>query len=1225
MSSTDKQPDEYLDEIEIKTTSLVALRRMLRSVQDAYPLFSHMRTIVSNKVNELLPPSLLSMEINAQKQIISDLKKFIISNKPKRPDTTMFPGSEAASVPWGALEQSQFAALRRHNSQNLQARAASDSSSDSFDVHGFPPESSVRLPPEEGDEEEAGVDGPQSDTPSGTPSRSQTLEEHQTPSAASRELSLQEMYDLLLHLLTQFDGLEANMLSQIRQNGKEPSQEELKKFLSTDVAKENIFKQINSIKDPARKRALGYSYEIYSFAAAHCGILHDKLSTRLANILTRIIFVRYESQVTRLTTIPHTTGGIQCRDVDSVDLIVQLRTAFSAQFSSCAANTVGQPRCHAAVEKITENYCGWLRKHGITLAPSVPVFMTHRQKAKNLLGEIQRNRKAGTNIDVANMSDGERLFVEAVDDATSLADATVSFCDERFGWMSALPMMDAASTNSVRAKFLGLESMKPQGEGAAVAVQSTKKLKMDKLYSFVSEPSSPPAQLDVDFTVWDRDESTLRKTSTTMRMRPLSHGILYTYCVGFFDINSVISSFVNFFDSNHNNDCFKPLTLMYMPTAMLNEMLKDNRKYKDLHKSQLDTFIRRRCQVAKNAMEKAKNDTLYVPPTVHYEGTVNGMHATLVWASCGPISNNDSLTIVERVISGIYNLSVRGGMSMNCSKAHLDEVCCYLGQTVNDHELKDRDGNPTGIGEVVLVLGDGVKEDGDWSKPDGIDKCQCVLGSIGIECKSLLTTVDKIAAKNVASFAYDIPACLFGQSCTLYIPACFQNISPEARRDIARLQVQIEQLESLYREQHKERGVHAVFEEKIGFRANQYAKAIHKTSNRLEHGLKDCKLLPSILTALEIADIFDRSGGWMVPVEHFDKIAKTPLSSEVHFGARNPDSFVSLFMKPERKSELVEALGGLDLVINQDNWVTPKRHCTGKPHTDPSLKEMLRHKLEILPECDIEYTEDFAYKKCAEIFKGVKHVFILLDHYHEFADDSHFPTRFGVLGRGLHSENIKVEYKALRSKALDPTIVSLLKAHIESTTTPSSIYRKRCEAAVTRLFPSYGTVQKVQNYDTASMLEATAREEASVSQEGLPSSTLECQPNEASVEPPDREDRGEYRERSRSTNGNRTYSTTTREDGRNLQQIPPLDDQREWPPVSAKIDSRQERRERRDRNRQEDGDGGRRGGSRKKNKHNITKKYRTKTRKSRQTRHNKHKYKHTRTIKRRKSRRNNSN
>ena len=49
------------------------------------------------------------------------------------------------------------------------------------------------------------------------------------------------------------------------------------------------------------------------------------------------------------------------------------------------------------------------------------------------------------------------------------------------------------------------------------------------------------------------------------------------------------------------------------------------------------------------------------------------------------------------------------------------------------------------------------------------------------------------------------------------------------------------------------------------------------------------------------------------------------------------------------------------------------------------------------------------------------------------------------------------------------------------------------------------------------------------------------------------------------------------------------------------------------------------GGSRKKNKHNITKKYRTKTRKSRQTRRNKHKYKHTRTIKRRKSRRNNSN
>ena len=49
------------------------------------------------------------------------------------------------------------------------------------------------------------------------------------------------------------------------------------------------------------------------------------------------------------------------------------------------------------------------------------------------------------------------------------------------------------------------------------------------------------------------------------------------------------------------------------------------------------------------------------------------------------------------------------------------------------------------------------------------------------------------------------------------------------------------------------------------------------------------------------------------------------------------------------------------------------------------------------------------------------------------------------------------------------------------------------------------------------------------------------------------------------------------------------------------------------------------GGSRKKNKHNITKKYRTKTHKSRQTRRNKHKHNHVRTIKRRKSRRNNSN
>ena len=49
------------------------------------------------------------------------------------------------------------------------------------------------------------------------------------------------------------------------------------------------------------------------------------------------------------------------------------------------------------------------------------------------------------------------------------------------------------------------------------------------------------------------------------------------------------------------------------------------------------------------------------------------------------------------------------------------------------------------------------------------------------------------------------------------------------------------------------------------------------------------------------------------------------------------------------------------------------------------------------------------------------------------------------------------------------------------------------------------------------------------------------------------------------------------------------------------------------------------GKSRKKNKHNTTKKYKTMSRKSRQTRRNKHKHNHARTIKRRKSRRNNRN
>ena len=1149
-----------------------------------------LHAVISNCIDELIerrqsvPVSLLQDYLNFLSGIYSCFNRYV--NPPEH-------ARQSVSVPWGAAVDQPFAALLR---QDIQPTLQPQPDSDRFDLHRFHPESLVRLPRDE----------------EGTPEKSQTFESHQTPSAASRILGLQEMYTQLEQYITQFEGVEANMLSQIRQSGKEPSEEELLKFLSTDdVAKENIFKQIKKIEDPERCRALGYSYEIYSFAAAHCGILHDKLSTRLAIILTEKIFHRYESLVRSLTKILHTSGGIQCKGVDSEKLITELRTAFSVQFSRCSAKTVGQPRCHAAVEAITEKYCEWLKRNGITLAPSVPVFMTDRQKAKILLAEIQRNRKEGTKIDVANMSDGERQFVEALDDATSLADATVSFCDDRFGWMSALPMMDAASTYSVRAKFLGLESMKPQVQEATT--QLKKKQKGDnELYSFVREPPSPPAQLDVDFTVWDRDESTLRATDNTVR--PLSHGILYTYCVGFFDIKSVNSDFVRFFDSNHNNDCFKPLTLMYMPTAMLDEMLKDNsKKYKDLHKQELDNFIKRRCQVAQAAMKRAVKDSLYVPPTVHYEGTVNRMPATLVWVSCGSISNNDSLTIVERVITGIYGLSVRGGMSMKCSEAHLNDVCCYLGQTVPDSELKDIAGNPTGIGEVVVVLGDGVKEDGDWSKPDGIDKSQCVLGSNGIGCKSLLTTVDKIAAKNVASFAYDIPACLFGQSCTLYIPACFQNISPEARRDIARLQVQIEQLESLYREQHKE-GVHAVFEKNIGLKAKLYVKAIHETSARLESTLSENpqnghKLLPSILTALEIADIFDRPGGWLVPVEKFEDLVKKPLSSEVHFGARNPESFVSLFMKPERKSELVEALGGLDLVINQDNWVTPKRDCNVKPHTDSSLKEMLRHKLEILPECDIEHTEDFAYEKCAEIFKGVKHVFILLDHYHEFASDSYFLTRFGVLGRGQARDTISVQYKALRSRALDPTIISLLKAHIESTTTPRSIYRTRCEAAVTRLFPSYGTVQKAEDYDTASMLEATAREEASVSQEGLPLPTLEC-PNEASVDPPPYRYSGvamavdKPRERSRSKNA-----------------PPPLDDQTEWPPLSdaTRRPIRQKWRDQKPNEERRRGGGG----SRKKNKHNITKKYKTMSRKSRQTRRNK--YKHIRTLKRRKSRRNNRN
>jgi predicted nucleic acid-binding Zn-ribbon protein len=49
------------------------------------------------------------------------------------------------------------------------------------------------------------------------------------------------------------------------------------------------------------------------------------------------------------------------------------------------------------------------------------------------------------------------------------------------------------------------------------------------------------------------------------------------------------------------------------------------------------------------------------------------------------------------------------------------------------------------------------------------------------------------------------------------------------------------------------------------------------------------------------------------------------------------------------------------------------------------------------------------------------------------------------------------------------------------------------------------------------------------------------------------------------------------------------------------------------------------GKSRKKNKHNITKKYKTMSRKSRQPRRNKHKHNHARTIKRRNSRRNNRN
>ena len=998
--------------------------------------------------------------------------------------------------------------------------------------------------------------------PNGTPSQSQTFSRHQTPSPARLHNS-QQTYTFLDNQLTQFLlGVEANMLSKIRQNvRKTPSEEQLRKFLSTDVARENIFEQFKKIDDPARRRALQYSYEVYSFAAAHCGILHDKLSARLAKILTDRIFSRYSSFVQTLNGISHSNGGIKCDNVDSVSLITELKNAFSSQFTNCTGNTVGQPRCHAAVEAITNKYCDWLKRHGITLAASVPVFMTDRQKAKLLLTEIQRNSRNKTKINVDNRSDGERQFVEALYDAVSLADATVSFCNDRFGWIGGVPKMDGAPTDSVGARYFGSESMKTQ---SPATFNSKKKPKKDtiELYSFVKEPPSPKAQLDVDFTVWDRDASTLYVNRNTVR--PLSHGILYTYCIEYFDIKQIGPDFVKFFESNHNKDCFKPLTLMYMPTQMLNEMLGvKSEEYKNLHKLQLDSFIQSRCQEAKNAMQNSNKVNLYVPPTVHYEGTVNEMPVTLVWVSCGSISNNDSLTIVERVVHGIYNLSVRGGISMNCSKARLNNVCCYLGQTVDDNRLIKTNGDPTGIGEVVVVLGNFVKEDGDWSKADAVDKSQCVLRDNHIECKSLITTVDKIAAKNVASFAYDIPACLFGQSCTLYIPACLQQISLEARREIASLQVKIEQLELIYRTQFHE-GVHAVFEKNIGAIAKKYAKAIDETSSDLESKLESTldenphKKLPSILTALEIADIFERPGGWLVPVKKFDDLVNKPLSSEVHFGARNPDSFVSLFMEQERNTKLVEALGGLDLVINPDNWVTPKRNCTERPHSDSSLRDMLIHKLENLPECDIQHTKDFAFKICEEIFKSVKHVFILLDHYDEFANDNaFFNTRFGLSRDAGNS--IKVKFDELRHRVLDPTIISLLKAHIDSTTTPGSTFRIRCENAVKKLFPSYDIVKKVENYDSASMLESAEKD--AVSQPRL----LEChRSNDVSVDPPS--DR----------------------------RLPP-NKQFEMKP----------------------------GGSRKKNKHNTTKKYKTMSRKSRQTRRNK--YKHIRTIRRRKNRRNNRN
>ena len=870
-----------------------------------------------------------------------------------------------------------------------------------------------------------------------------------------------------------FDGIPDGLLADILKVGNDPEyQQEIEglmhKFLNTtDEARDSIFIQIGKIQDPERQRALRYSYTAYSYAQALCCICHDKLAVILVNVLKNI-FDRYQEFVSYLSTQPAGTGGISCASVVLNTLLTSFNDVFKRSFPQSKSATVGQPTCRAAGKRVIDVYCDWLRSNGIHLEPSVIAYMNDRHSANKLLDAIAKHRSGVAFPE--GYSAGDVRFIEVVGGAThTMADATKSFSpDQKFGNVG-LTGKDAAPVDNVGVRFLSFESLKTKGE-KKVKENSAKK----ELFSFVDSVDSVDSrsgtlpELEVDFTVWDSEERKLDKSEGKV-IPPLSYGVTTSCCVQFFDINSVDDHFVSIFDRDHNSDFFKPLSLMYMPTYFLNSMLAEypgkGEEFKSQHKHEIKKFMNSRAAAASTAA--GKSPVPYVPPTVHYEATFENMHMTLVCMSSGPVSNNVSSMIVDRAVPGVYNIALRGGISLACSRSRSNNVC-YLGQTVDDSHLKKRDGTPSGLGEVITITGVHLKEDGDGSKADAVNKCKIVSGD---KCKPLMSTVDLMAADSL--FAYDFPVCTVGQVFTLKEPAGSIRVSHEAKREIAKLQAQIEKLNGSLQ---SDKRLHTVFGERVEGYTKKQATAISKTSMHLEQilsGSKDHKILPGILTAMAVVDNFYRKG-WLVSKERFKEIVETPLCSRVHLGTQTSRDFVSLFIEPERHRSLLEDLGGLDLVIHPEKWVTTKRDCT----TVSTLKlfDMVRHTLDSMPEIECHTPSDeLVFEKCKQIFMKV-HVFTLLSNYQDFTQVKFFSTKFGL---GTKQTTISVTMNELRRRSLDPTILSLLKAHIELKTTAGSEWRTRSVNAVKLLFPAYDSAEQVEHYDPQSMFEESARESAS--------------------------------------------------------------------------------------------------------------------------------------------------